>query len=934
MRPIFAAPLLLANFAGAALAPRIGADPAQVDFFEQRIRPVLVNKCYKCHSADSEKVKGGLLLDTRAGVLAGGDNGAIVVPGDPKKSSLIQSLRWVDKDTQMPPKEQLPADVVADFEKWIEMGVPDPREGDAKAAKAGRAPIDIEKGREFWAFQAPKAVASPAVKNTAWPRTDVDRFILASLEEKNLQPVADAEPRTLVRRLYFDLIGLPPTPDEVEAFVKAASENRRGAVETVVDKLLASPQFGERWGRHWLDVARYAESTGKERNFTFPNAWRYRDWVVAAVNADKPYDQFIREQIAGDLLSAKDGAERDALTVATGFLALGPKSINEKKKEQFRMDLIDEQIDVMSKAVLGVTVACARCHDHKFDPIRQSDYYALAGIFGSTRTLYGTDSFGGKNRNASALISLGNETGPTAPKELSDQEKRFEMLSKIKPKAAETMKNLTPEQEARLDTRFGSGTQSATPAASSPEEMQKRLEAFAAGDPKKLARLKNLSPEQRARLAERFAGTTTPAPSGEATTAKDAELEKMIEERAKGDPKKLKKLKNLSPEQRARLAERFGGAASLQGLATANNKKYKAARQGSAGNRQATTAPQCMGVQEGSPGDAHILTRGEVDQPADLVPRGFVEVLSTKTPPAVPAAASGRLQLADWLTSRDNPQTARVMVNRVWAHLFGQGLVRTPDNFGATGEKPTNPALLDTLAVQFMNHGWSVKQLVRSIVLSRTYQLGSGHDSAANETDPDNRLVWHQAPRRLDAEAIRDAMLAASGKLDLTPAPNSYVFTIGDSYIGKGIKPESFTEYESLKRSVYLPIVRDCVPEVLDLFDFAEPSLVVAARDVTNVPSQALYLMNNPFVREQAGALAKRVLALPGDDGKRIDSAYQFALGRSAASAEIDRARAYLAGQSNGLVSAKSGDQAKANELAWTTFCQALFACAEFRYLR
>lgn len=931
MRPIFAAPILFIQVAGAALAPRIGADPAQIDFFEQRIRPVLVNKCYKCHSAESEKVKGGLWLDTRAGVLAGGDNGAIVVLGDPKKSSLIKSLRWVDKDTQMPPKEQLPADVVADFEKWIQMGVPDPREGDGKTAKAARVPIDIEKGRQFWSFQAPKTVASPAVKDTAWPRTEVDRFVLAGLEEKSLKPVADAEPRTLVRRLYFDLIGLPPTPEEVDAFVRSATSQRPAAIEILVDKLLASPQFGERWGRHWLDVARYGESTGKERNFTFPNAWRYRDWVIAAVNADKPYDQFIREQVAGDLLPAKNGAERDALTVATGFLALGPKSINEKKKEQFRMDLIDEQIDVMSKAVLGVTVACARCHDHKFDPIRQSDYYALAGIFGSTRTLYGTDSAGGKNRNASALISLGAESGPAAPKELSDQEKRFEMLSKIKPKAAETMKNLTPEQEATLAARFGSGEQPGAPAASSPEEMQKRLEAFASGDPKKLARLKNLTPEQRARLAQRFAGA--PAPAEEAAAASSAELDRMLEERAKGDPNKLKKLKNLTPEQRARLAERFGGSASLQGLATAKNKKYKAARNAGQDGPKATTA-QCMGVQEGSPNDAHLLTRGEVDQPADLVPRGFVEVLSTKTPPAIPAATSGRLQLADWLTSRDNPQTARVMVNRVWAHLFGQGLVRTPDNFGSTGEKPSHPALLDTLAVQFMEHGWSVKQLVRSIVLSRAYQLGSGHDSAADEVDPDNRLVWHQAPRRLDAEAIRDAMLAASGKLDLAPAPNSYVFTIGDSYIGKGVKPESFTEYESLKRSVYLPIVRDCVPEVLDLFDFAEPSLVVAARDVTNVPSQALYLMNNPFVREQAGALAKRVLGLPGDEAKRIESAYRFALGRGATAAEIDRAREYVAGQSKGLETAKSGDKAKANELAWTTFCQALFACAEFRYLR
>ncbi len=839
MRLLLAAPFALANLAAAALVPKAAPAAAQLDFFEQRIRPVLANKCYKCHAADSEKIKGGLLLDTRAGVLAGGDNGAVVVPGDPKNSALIKSLKWVDKDTQMPPKEQLPADVIADFEKWVAMGVPDPREGDARTAKAVKPPIDIEKGRQFWAFQPPKAVAAPAVKDTVWPRTDIDRFLLAGIEEKKLKPVADAEPRALVRRLYFDLIGLPPTPEEVGAFVVAAARDQAKAVEAVVDRLLASPQFGERWGRHWLDIARYAESTGKERNFTFPEAWRYRDWVIAAMNADKPYDQFIREQIAGDLLPAANDAARDALKIATGFLALGPKSINEKNREQFRMDLIDEQIDVMSKAVLGVTVACARCHDHKFDPIRQADYYAVAGIFRSTQTLYGTDNLGGKNRNASALIPLGPAPAASAA---------------------------TPESK---------------PAAPSVTDLDARLAKMMAADPKRAARFANLSTAQKEQLAKRF-------------------------------------------------TEKF--SAPLAPPTKANKRKGAYAMMKGAGPK--TGAPQCMGVQEGSPTDARILTRGEVDQPTDTVPRGFVQVLSTKTPPVIPANASGRVELADWLTSRDNPQTARVMVNRVWSHLFGQGLVRTPDNFGATGEKPGNPALLDTLAVKFMEQGWSVKQLVRSIVTSRAYQLGSAHDSAANEVDPDNRLIWRQAPRRLDAEAIRDAMLAASGKLDLTPDPSSFVALKGDAYIGRGVKPESFTEYQSSKRSAYLPIVRDCVPEVLDLFDFAEPSLVVAARDVTNVPSQALYLMNNTFVREQAAALAKRVLAQPLDHAERIDLAYQLALGRAATPPEIERAQHYLLDEARGLVSVKGGDKDKASELAWTTFCHALFACAEFRYLR
>ncbi|MEQ1861577.1 MAG: PSD1 and planctomycete cytochrome C domain-containing protein [Chthoniobacteraceae bacterium] len=812
MRILLAALPAFVNLAAAAVAP----NPAQIDFFEQRIRPVLVAKCYKCHSNDAEKIKGGLTLDTRAGVLAGGDSGAVVVPGDPKNSVLLKAMSWEDKDMAMPPKEQLSADVVADFEKWIAMGAPDPREGTAKTEKVA---IDIEKGREFWAFQPPVAAAAPAVKDTVWPRTDVDRFILAGLEEKKLRPVADAGPRALVRRVYFDLIGLPPTPEEVGAFVAAADRDRDAALAAVVDKLLASPQFGERWGRHWLDVARYAESTGKERNFTYPEAWRYRDWVVAAVNADKPYDQFVREQIAGDLLPAADAAARDALTVATGFLAMGPKSMNERNKEQFRMDMIDEQIDVATKAVLGVTVACARCHDHKFDPIPQRDYYALAGIFRSTQTLYGTDTVGGRNRNASPLIAL-NEGRPAAP---------------------------------------------AADAAEKPAERTM------------------------------------------------AAMEQRIAMLAKSDPKKAAKFKNLSPAQKEQLLERFAAA-------TANAKKKKGGAYAAKKNDPAPGAVQAMGVREGSPVDARMLTRGEVDQPTDTVPRGFVQVLSAKNAPAIPTDASGRVQFADWLTSRENPQTARVMVNRVWSYLFGQGIVRTPDNFGATGEKPGNPALLDTLAVKFMDQGWSVKALVRSIVLSRAYQLGTAHDSAANEIDPDNRLIWHQTPRRLNAEAIRDAMLAASGQLDLKPGEASYVATVGDAYVGRGVKPEAFTDYESHKRSVYLPIVRDCVPEVLDLFDFAEPSLVVAARDVTNVPSQALYLMNNPFVREQSAALAKRVLAAKKDQPQRIELAYQLALGRGATPAETERARGYIA---------EHGD-----DLGWTTFCQALFASAEFRYLR
>lgn len=378
----------IANAADGDKSPKVGASQQlaaeQVAFFEKKIRPALVTHCYKCHSAEGDKFKGGLLLDTREGIRKGGETGPAVVPGDLKASLLIQAIRYQDDNLKMPPKQKLPDDVIADLETWVRMEAPDPREG---AAKRVKTEIDIEKGRQFWAFQPPKKFAPPSVKDTSWPRSAADRFLLAEMEAKGLKPVEEADRLTLLRRVYFDLIGLPPTPEEIDAFLKDETEQ---AFEKVVDKLLASKQFGERWGRHWLDVVRFAESSGKTANFAYPNAWRYRDYVIASFNADKPYDQFVREQLAGDLLPTRDDKQRAERFIATGFLAIGPKSHNERNPQQFNLDLVDEQIDATFVAFQGLTVACARCHDHKFDPIPTKDYYALAGIFRSTLTCYGT----------------------------------------------------------------------------------------------------------------------------------------------------------------------------------------------------------------------------------------------------------------------------------------------------------------------------------------------------------------------------------------------------------------------------------------------------------------------------------------------------------------------------------------------------------------
>jgi cytochrome c553 len=779
----------------------------QLRFFESKIRPVLATKCASCHSAEAPRLKGGLMIDSREGLRKGGDTGTAIVPGNLDESLLIAAIRYKDESLKMPPKSKLSDEVIADFEEWVRMGAPDPREPSASKPKT-RSKLtasfdqDVDKARQTWAFQAPKAVKPPEVKDASWPRTDVDRFLLAALEAKGLRAVDDAERRALIRRVSFDLNGLPPSPEEVEAFVFDESSD---AFAKVVDRLLASPRFGERWGRHWLDVARFAESSGKA-NMAYPNAWRYRDWVIASLNADKPYDQFVKEQIAGDLLKAKNPRERADHLIATGFLAIGSKTHNTQNRKQFLVDLADEQIDVTSQAFLGLTIACARCHDHKFDPISQRDYYAISGIFQSTQTRYGTLPGLIQNANPSPLIELPEEANV--------------------PSAQPT---LTPDRRAALETQLA--------------ELIKTRDA--------------LTPD------ENF------TPKGFQTRTRLAVL-------------------------RFRLAS------------------YRP---------DGTPRSYAMGaVDKPEPVDSPLYARGELEHPGDPTPRGLVRVLASKTPPIT--SGSGRRELALWLASRDNPLTARVMVNRVWLHLFGRGLVATPDNFGAAGQPPSHPELLDTLAVSFMDQKWSVKSLIRQIVLSRAYQLASIHDARSFEVDPDNTLVWRMSPRRLEAESLRDAILAISGRLNVEPPVGSAVAQAGEGPAGpfRGFNQDA----QDMHRAVYLPVVRDQLPESLALFDFADPSLATGERSSTSGPTQALYLMNSPFVIRQAEAAAVRLMAIEGHGDARIKAAYLRFLARPPSSPEIDRARAFLTGFANGEPMTKA---------AWTAFLQALYASAEFRFL-
>jgi hypothetical protein len=792
--------------AGLSAEPR--PDPAptqeQVAFFEKSIRPVLVRECYSCHASTAAKVRGGLKLDTRDAVRKGGEDGPAVVPGDPRNSLLIKAIRHEDDHLKMPPKKKLADDVIADFERWVAMGAPDPRDG---TARTSHYEIDVEKGRQFWAFQPPKKPAPPPVQDAAWPAGDIDRFLLAGMEAKGLRPVGDADPRALLRRLTFDLTGLPPAAEDVEAFVREYAARPQEALAAAADRLLASPQYGERWGRHWLDVARYAESSGRAANFAHPHAWRYRDYVIAAFNKDTPYDQFIREQLAGDLLPAQDDRQKAELMIATGFLAIGPKSLDENNPLQFEMDLADEQIDATFQAFQGLTVACARCHDHKFDPIPQKDYYALAGIFRGTRTCYGTIRLIQSN-HPSSLLNL--------------------------PKGAEApvpLEPLTPERRAAVEKQIQD-------------------------------------------VRDQMTNVTG--------TGQDVFLRRLV-------------LRNRSSLLQSQL-DLYASDGTPKALA--------------------------MGVREGLlPSDSRLYTRGDIRQPGETVRRGFPQVLTT-TQPTIRRGESGRRQLADWIASADNPLTARVMANRVWLHLIGRGLVPTPDNFGASGLPPSNQALLDYLALSFVEDGWSVKKLIRTIVLSRAYRLSSQLDDKAFEADPDNILVWRMPQRRLEAEALRDAMLALSGRLDLTPPKGDAVARGGEGNVGFRGRGGPVADPATIDthRTVYLPIVRDGLPEVLTLFDFPDPSLIAGERATTTVPAQALYLLNNPFVIRQAEGLATRLLAADGDEGARLTRAYQLCYARPPSDRELQDARKFLAdyGKEHG------------RRTTWAALCQALFASAEF----
>jgi hypothetical protein len=931
-------------------------DAKGIEFFEKNIRPILVQHCFECH-ADKD-TKGGLRLDSREGWRIGGDTGPAIEPGKPDESLLIQSIRY-GGDYEMPPKGKLPDKVIADFERWVAMGAPDPRA--AKSPEQKPTGLDLVGGRKHWSYQPLRVDGLPPVQDATWPHNAIDFFILSRLEEKKLKPAGEASRAVLVRRLYFDLQGIPPSPDEIDAFVNDTSPD---AYERLVDRLMGSPQFGQRWGRHWLDVARFAESMTL-RGFVFKEAWRYRDYVIDSFNGDRPYDQFIREQIAGDLLSSNDLVDRQRKLTATTYLALGNTNLEEQDKKQLEMDVVDEQLDVIGKGILAQTITCARCHDHKFDPIPTRDYYALAGIFKNVKSL--------EHANVSKWVESPLPLEPT-------QEEKFRQYEA---QVAALEKKIRPLKEAAklVAVANAPSPDGIVPLEKLPGIVVDDLQAKRVGmwkesqhskpyvgdgylhdlDQGKGERTLTFAPElpRDGRYEVRFAYTvgqnratnvplTVFSADGEKTIQVNEQEPGLVDgrwvslgqfrfERAGqsfvivsneatnghviADAVQFLPLDAVTTDT----APASTSATSTKGAIPEKSKSVTAELKRLERDLKQLTSkapyrPAAMTVVEQPEiKDIQVNIRGSIHNLGATVPRGFLQVCLPESEP-LPNNQSGRKQLADWLVSRDNPLTARVYVNRAWHWLFGAGLVPTVDNFGTTGEAPSHPELLDYLARQLVEQDWSVKQIVREIVLSRTYRQGTAGESKAQAAlvDPENRLLWQRNRRRLDAESLRDGMLSASGQLRLEMGGASFS---GDLAADYGY------QHTGTRRSVYEPVFRNAQLELFEAFDFADPSVVVGRRNVSTVAPQALFLMNHPFVFDQSRHAAERLLAENASDPPAIvDAAFRLVLGRLPTMSEKQSSLEFLALTDPDARTDHGVDK-------WAKLFQSLFASIDFRYL-
>ncbi len=904
--------LSAAEKAGSGKAPAdagLKLDAAGLEFFEKHVRPVFSEHCYGCHSATAEKVKGGLLLDTRAGVLKGGDSGPAIVPGDPDKSLLIRAVRYGDKDLRMPPKDKKLADEqIERLEEWVRMGAPDPRIGVAQTKPSG-----LDAARKHWAFQPVRLPPTPPVRGRNLVKNPVDAFLLARLEERGLSFTPRPDRRTLVRRATFDLHGLPPSIEEVRAFA-SDPDSDDAAFGRVVDRLLGSPRYGERWGRYWLDIARYADTKGYvfEEERRYPYSFTYRDYVIRAFNEDLPYDRFLIEQIAADRLPL--GEDKRALA-AMGFLTLGRRFLNNQA------DIIDDRLDVVGRGTMGLTIGCARCHDHKFDPISMRDYYGLYGVFASSsepavKPLLGASAMPKEYPEYEAERKRREEE-----KQKYRAEKEDEVYTRVRSQvgayllavhdsgkaAGDQRENLI--RERKLQPSLVGHFQKAM------ERWSKRdhpifrpwfsLAAldgpnFPAAAREWVSRVAAEGPSTNRlnrQVAALFHANQPPASLRDVAAAYDELFAAVDREWRQARTNQPAPTALSNPDREALRGVLYGDRSPVLALSDGELTRFMdtpaqqklRALQRKLDELDAThpgVPPRAMSmVDNDTPTQPHVFRRGNPGNPGDEVPRAFIEVLAAPGRPAF-TNGSGRLEMATAIADRRNPLTARVWVNRVWAHHFGTPLVRTPSDFGLRSDPPTHPELLDYLAAVFMEGGWSTKQLHRLILTSAAYRQGDDDSARALKADPGNTLYWRQNRRRLDFEALRDTLLSESGRLDLTMGGRPIDITVDDA---------------PARRTVYAYVERQNLPGLFRTFDFASPDTTSPQRFTTTVPQQALFLMNSPFVVQQATNLIQRGdVKTAGDEVARVRRLYEILFQRVPDADEVAMARRFLSSASEG----------------------------------
>lgn len=934
-----------------AIGPALqGADrPDTTEFFETHIRPVLVERCYECHSSDADEIGGSLLLDSADSMATGGDSGPAIEPGNVEASMLISAIRY--ESSEMPPDGKLSDEVIKNFERWIAAGAVDPRKN--KSSMKLPAEIDLDSGRQFWAFQ-PLDNSTPASLPSRTSRSTIDHYLDARLHQAEIEPNQLAPPAVRLRRLCFDLTGLPPDTRLQEAWLADPTPSHW---LRIVDSLLASPEFGEHWARHWMDVARYADSNGSDFNATFHEAWRYRQYLIRSFTADRPFDEMIRQQIAGDLLPATTDQQRRDNIVASTFLMLGTKMLSERDKEKLTMDVVDEQIDTVGRAFLGLTLGCARCHDHKFDPVPTEDYYALAGIFKSSLTLNGEsqkyvstwnrvplptsqqhrDSV---SRHKAAVKSLeteikqseqsikalkkrgeGSERGIIVDD--ADAEKTGSWKASVyfkdffgvgyvhddntnKGEASIRFTTRLPkagEYEIRIAHSPGSNRASAVPITirTADGDIQKRMD------------------QRKIRIAPRWTSI------GKFNFSADADAVVTISNRGTSGYVIADAVQFLSTDQKdASAPSQIADSGASSSLNKAEQQlqvlqqQLKQLKSSAPDPLPEAMAPTDRPTDQIADSPLHI--RGEVRNLGEVIPRGFLQVFGHGSAANRQPQGSGRLDLADWLTDPDNPLVARVYVNRIWMHLMGEGLVRTVDNFGALGQRPTHPHLLDELATEFVRKGWRSKPLIRRIVTSEAYSRSSDYSADAIAADPENKLLWRAHRRRLPAESIRDAMLQVAGKLDhqprFEPMKGRGVLVSSNNSNSKA----SFDDVSQACRSIYLPVVRSYMPPLLTALDVADPDLLTGRRPTTNVPSQALVLINSPDVDAWAKTAAERITRQASSFDHRLSLTYQLCLQRDPSPSDREIAESVF-GQSEGSIE------------QWHQYIAAIFAGTEFRLL-